>query len=933
MDDLGFFKRSTRATLQNTRAFVIQSLAAALFAVSGFGAAHAENSPPDPTAQTAPPPATCLWTANKTALYQIGTDTGQIFQTVPLKDARLLAMNGSDCGVWTIAGKQLYRFDAKAVQTQQIALQTFSKQIGDATQLIVDAFDNSIWLADNQTLFHISPTAQLLASTPAPGAIRTMALALDQSLWVLGNKQLWHYSAQSALLSSQDLSQPTLSEPKLFALDSLLEVLWLAGEKQLTPLDLHHPDQPAVSIKLPEVANALTLDPLTNALWVATDKNLLSYGPDGIAGQTVELKALGLDKPNRLAFDPATRSLWLGTDQALGRFTAQGAYVGSLQTSGENAKLAAPAFVLMPTLSLIRPPANVLTNNPAPTLSYGFGAACNNQPCGFAPDAFSQYNLTVALNKAPVGPFQFNTTTGQASHTPGRLPEGPNTLVAQVRDEFGHASNIANDLFTIDTIAPRFLSVSPVEGSLLNTPAVTLQGTVDDMTAIVLLNGARTAAKTTASGANLNFSIPATLKEGLNTFNLSAWDMANNSSALVLHLTLDTTPPKILNVTPANGTKFATALVTLAGSVDDAGATVTLANLDQWNGTGANPAGQNFSWSLTLKPGANAFRINATDKTGNAAGYDLILTYIPPPPPVPVAAKISVGALSNGTVTLTGAAGAVGAGLNVTVANTRTQQSVTVIADVNGGFIATIAAEGGDALTVKAIADGGEAYSEAVDITVAQAGLKVYYLHSDHLNTPRVVTDEQNRVVWRNTPLAEPFGTVAPEQDPDGNGVPFTLNLRFPGQYFDRETGLNYNYFRDYDPSTGRYIESDPIGLKGGINTYTYVGGNPISRVDPEGLRQQGVDPRELPRVPGEPRCSGGDSSCAAGLPPTRPLTCTESCMLKEASLVCSPMAAGISYVGGVVLGIGTQVVCRVVAYQICKDRCDQDKCNSNSNQ
>ncbi|MGZ5008388.1 MAG: RHS repeat-associated core domain-containing protein, partial [Methylobacter sp.] len=79
------------------------------------------------------------------------------------------------------------------------------------------------------------------------------------------------------------------------------------------------------------------------------------------------------------------------------------------------------------------------------------------------------------------------------------------------------------------------------------------------------------------------------------------------------------------------------------------------------------------------------------------------------------------------------------------------------------------------------------------------------------------------------------FGHSLPEQNPSGLGE-FVFNLRFPGQYYDQETGLFYNGFRDYNPDTGRYIESDPIGLSGGVNTYSYVRNNPLNRIDSLGL-------------------------------------------------------------------------------------------------
>ncbi len=110
----------------------------------------------------------------------------------------------------------------------------------------------------------------------------------------------------------------------------------------------------------------------------------------------------------------------------------------------------------------------------------------------------------------------------------------------------------------------------------------------------------------------------------------------------------------------------------------------------------------------------------------------------------------------------------------------------------------------------------------------------ITWLHTDHLQTPRLGSNSEGSFVWRWQ--SDAFGTPLPDEDFDGDGRTVTVNLRFPGQYFDAETGLHYNYFRDYDPSTGRYVQSDPIGLDGGLNTYTYVMNNPINFIDPRGL-------------------------------------------------------------------------------------------------
>ncbi|WP_458342690.1 RHS repeat-associated core domain-containing protein [Enterobacter hormaechei] len=157
--------------------------------------------------------------------------------------------------------------------------------------------------------------------------------------------------------------------------------------------------------------------------------------------------------------------------------------------------------------------------------------------------------------------------------------------------------------------------------------------------------------------------------------------------------------------------------------------------------------------------------------------------------------------------------------LDQRVTKTLNGQTRLLIYGLAGNLIEELDAATGDVLAEYIWLDG-------TPLSFAQSG-QTYQVHVDHLGTPKALTDASGQVVWKAS--YSPFGKASiTTQGP-------TFNLRFPGQYYDAETGLHYNWRRYYDPNTGRYITSDPIGLAGGINTYAYALSNPIGNADPTG--------------------------------------------------------------------------------------------------
>lgn len=225
-----------------------------------------------------------------------------------------------------------------------------------------------------------------------------------------------------------------------------------------------------------------------------------------------------------------------------------------------------------------------------------------------------------------IGPFAFDSATGQASYTPAnRLPEGLNTLSAQVTDRFGHSSETVNSGFTIDTIPPKFLTIAPADGSVFTTPQVTIQGRVDDPLATVMLVNSANWNAAGSNPATQNFNWSVTLKPGLNTFLLNAVDRAGNAAVATLHLTYNPVSVTLASSVPGAAINGGTMVVqgTWQGP-PNTGITV--------NGVVAASDGNQFYANVPLQPGTNTLTVTATTLDGAVVTQTATVTSSGPSP-------------------------------------------------------------------------------------------------------------------------------------------------------------------------------------------------------------------------------------------------------------------------------------------------------------
>lgn len=636
----------TRCISRVVRAIVVLCFAAALHDALAAG-----------------PPDAALWVADHERIERINPATDQITLTVSVgHDVRALAVDPRDKAVWVLTEKRLVKFDSSGHSLLSIELATLTPPLDEPKLLALNPYDGSLWVGGEKTLRHLDDQGRNILDWRASGHLRAVALDADESLWILVNTQLLHVSAQGKMLAALDVGG-LVKEPRRLAVDSLGGIAWIAGGAQLVRFDLTDPNQAPRQISLPPVKQkaqhegdngkdreegdddkneknsrkiaALGVHPVFGTVWVTTRDRLLLFDRSGALVNNLDLGAFALGRVEHLAWEPLSASLWLAGKRTVAHLTGAGEFVGRVTLDHEIDALGTEPFHLLPTLSILEPPDDSLTNNPNPLFLLELGADCNGFPCALA-DAYTRsLTLDAMLNGVPIGNL-FGIANDQARYTPAqRLPEGATIFTAQAKDIFGHSSKKQTVHFIIDTIPPVFVSATPADGSFVNTPQVVVTGSVDDAGANVVL---RQAGNTVGmAGAQFSFSVH--LAEGSNILDLIATDRAGNSATLALHLTLDTVPPAI-----------------------------------------------------------------------------------------PDAGLITISRAVNGVVTVTGSAGSVEPNAQVVIRNTRTGQTVTVTANADGSFTATIAAQAGDDFVIIARDKAGNESAPTQKSVLADYGAATAYI-------------------------------------------------------------------------------------------------------------------------------------------------------------------------------------------------------------
>ena len=481
----------------------------------------------------------------------------------------------------------------------------------------------ALWFSDSQGLHRIDADTNVVVQHISQQGVVALTLnQKDNTLWTLTADQLIKIDANGATLLRLDLKSlaNNFNAARKLALDPSDDSVWIAGGNHIFHLD-------ANGITLAGFASPAIVQDIAMAqdqtLWVLGRNQLLRYSTQG--GLLVSANLAGeLQQTNFLAIDDVNNVLWLGG----GRKLVQIALALPVQT-----RLSLTTSDVISALTLVADSGTLWVVGQSALFGYSkngavvgqtsFSAKSIGNPQVIVADALSQ-SLWLGHEK---GISRFGAA-GQyivslpASVKVGAISAAPSGIVPLLT-----LIAPADNARLTDPRTPISLHY---DATCFGQPCNYLPSVFATYTLTATLNGQSigNAFQFDAGRMNAIYTPPARYAEGVNTFTAYITDSAGRrSKTLTSQFTVDAIPPNFLNVSPANGAVFITPNITLQGSIDDPLGRVFLDNYSGATVSGPNPAGQNFSYPITLRPGMNLFRLTATDQAGNTNSLPINFVY------------------------------------------------------------------------------------------------------------------------------------------------------------------------------------------------------------------------------------------------------------------------------------------------------------------
>jgi hypothetical protein len=591
-----------------------------------------------------------VWLADRSQLYAVDTAAQGAFTAAQGVSPSMLAA-AADGTIWVVSEPNLLRLESDGRVRAVLDL----AQIGihQATALVVDPHDDSLWIASSgNRLLHLSAQGLSLGSIDVPQTALAMALAEDQSIWVLGERQLTHYRINGDRLQSLGVDlRRTTSAPQM-VVDSIGGLLWIANSEQVVRADPVSGNSVTV-LTAPESIVGQALDHKGGFLWVLNDHSLLAFSDQGERIRSIDLAVLGIDAASAIALDPTDGSLWFAHNGEVSSLSATGKLLSKSKIGGNANKVVTLPFWILPHLTLLEPDSGSMTADSQPTFRVGIDALCSGLPCNFTSDFGKSFKLFTWLNRTDVSHEVFRELiTGEASFRPREaLPDGIHRFDAVALDDFGHMSNwIETDIHVAangptaigpmqstpielkaKNVAPKATWNSPATGSnYLAGSNITLSANATDtdgtITKVEFYRAGTTLIGQSPSTTNPYTFVWTNVPVGTYTLTAKATDNGGATGTSTATITINVNSnsgPAVSISSPADGAVFtAGSNVTINFSATDSEGTVTA--LDLYDGTtplqhfpGNNTATLAASYAYNnIAPGPHAIKAVATDNLG-----------------------------------------------------------------------------------------------------------------------------------------------------------------------------------------------------------------------------------------------------------------------------------------------------------------------------